>query len=186
MAKVLIPLANGFEDLEAIAIVDVLRRGGVEVVTASIHDSLEVRSAHGVLMRADALFADAEKDSYNAIVLPGGGEGTANLKQSRALTRRLRRQHDEQGLLCAICAAPTVLVAAEVVDPDVQITCYPTCQMELDRSWSPAPVVADGQFITGQAPGTALLFALVVLKTLAGTAVAKRVARGMVTDVLDE
>jgi len=184
MAKVLIPLADGFEDIEAVTIVDVLRRGGVEVVTASLLDSTDVRSAHGVMMKADARFADAEGATYDAIILPGGGPGTEALKQSEAVLARLKRQHEEKRLLCAICAAPTVLVAAGVVDEGVQITCYPTCQMELDRRWTPAPVVADGAVITGQAPGCALLFSLVVLQALSGESVARKVARGMVTDVL--
>jgi len=186
MAKVLIPLADGFEELEAVAVVDVLRRGGVEVVTASLSTGLEVRGAHGMRIAADASLAAVESDDYDAIVLPGGGEGTENLGKCDLLRRRLVRQHDEKRLLCAICAAPTVLVGAGVVDPELQITCYPTCQMDLDRPWSPFPVVADGEVITGQAPGTALLFALVVLKALAGEAMANKVARGMVTDVLGQ
>ena len=185
MAKVLIPLANGFEDIEAVTLIDVFRRGGVEVVTASMHDSRAVMAAHGISMEADALYADVAEDDYDAIVLPGGGKGTENLKRSEALAARLRRQQEEGRLLCAICAAPTVLVAAGVLDPDVEVTCYPTCQDELDREWSPAPVVRSGTVITGQAPGSALLFALVVLQTLAGEYVAHEVARGMVTDVLD-
>ena len=182
MANVLVPLANGFEDIEAITIIDVLRRGGVRVVTASIHDTLEVWSAHDVCVKADALFSDAQEDDYDAIVLPGGGEGTANLKRSEMVIERLRRQREEGRFLCAICAAPTVLVAAGVVDPDIQLTCYPSCQEDLDREWIPAPVVADGKFITGQAPGTAVLFSLVVLQTLMGHPVAADVAEGMVTD----
>jgi len=185
MAKVLVPLANGFEEIEAITIVDVLRRGGVEVVTASFQESTDVSGTHGMTVKADALFAAVEGDDYDAIVLPGGGPGTVALKQSEPVLARLRRQHDERRLLCAICAAPTVLVAAGVVDEGVQVTCYPTCQIELDRAWTPAPVVADGQVITGQAPGCAVLFALVVLQALAGQPVAKKVARGLVTDVLD-
>ena len=185
MSRVLIPLAKGFEEVEAITVVDVLRRGGIDVVTASIHESCDVKGAHGVVVKADALFADAKDASYDAIVLPGGGEGTENLKTCVSLIRRLQRQHEENRLLCAICAAPTVLVTAGVLDPDVHVTCYPSCQMQLDREWSSAPVVADGLVITGQAPGSALLFALVVLQALAGAPAAKKVARGLVTDVLD-
>ena len=184
MYKVLVPLAKGFEDLEFVTIVDVLRRGGVEVVTASPSSSLDVAGAHGIVMRADATLASVVNDEYDAIVLPGGGEGTENLKNCDALVNRLRRQAEEERLICAICAAPTVLVEAEVLPPGVHVTCYPTCQMDLDRPWTPAPVVADGLFVTGQAPGCALLFALVVLQTLAGEKVAQQVSRGMVTDVL--
>ena len=185
MAKVLIPLADGFEDVEAISVVDVLRRGGVEVVTVSIHDRRDVRSAHGVRMEADALFAEVGEATYDAIILPGGGKGTENLMRCEALAARLRRQRDEGGLLCAICAAPTVLVTADALDPQTEVTCYPTCQGDLDRPWTPAPVVCSGNVITGQAPGSALLFALVVLQALAGEKIAHGVAQGMVTDVLD-
>ena len=184
MAKVLVPLANGCEELEVVSIVDVLRRGGVEVVTASIHDSLEIAGAHGMSFRADALFSAAQADDYDAMILPGGGEGTENLRRSEAVLERLRRQKEEGRLLCAICAAPTVLVAAGVLDEGQHVTCYPTCQMDLDRPWVNQPVVVHDNVITGQAPGTALLFGLVVLQMLAGPSVAQKVARGMVTDVL--
>ena len=96
MAKVLVPLANGFEEVEALTVVDVLRRGNVTVVTASVHPSLEVRGAHGVTVVADALFSDVKDADYEAIVLPGGGEGTENLKSCVSLVRRLKRQHEEE------------------------------------------------------------------------------------------
>ena len=184
MANVLIPLADGFEDIEAVTAIDVLRRGGVTVVTASIHDRLDVVSAHGITMRADALFAEAEKESYDAMLLPGGGEGTENLRKCEAVIKRLQRQKSEGQLLCAICAAPTILTEAGVVDAGLHVTCYPTCMMSLDRMSSNVPVVSDGDVITGQAPGSALLFSLVVLQALAGPSVAGKVARGLVTDVL--
>jgi len=185
MKRVLIPLAEGFEDIEALTVIDVLRRGEVEVVTASVSGKREVRSAHGVVMHADAPFDKAQEAEYDAIVLPGGGKGTEGLKSSEAVLERLRRQHEEGRLICAICAAPTVLVAAGVLDVETHVTCYPTCQGELDRPWVPAPVVADGLFITGQAPGSAMLFAFVVLQALVGDEIAHIVAEGMVTDVLD-
>ena len=185
MSKTLIPLADGFEDVEFVAVADVLRRGGVEVVSASLSEAFDVRSAHGITMRADARLSDVADEDFDAVVLPGGGEGTANLKASTLVADVLRRQAGAGRLLCAICAAPTVLVEAGVLAEGVHVTCYPTCQTELDRPWSPAAVVADGNVITGQAPGSALLFALVVLKTLTDEATARRVARGMVTDVLD-
>lgn len=186
MARVLVPLAEGFEEIEAVTAIDVLRRGGVDVVVAAMGDRLETAGSHGMTLKADALFSDAEAGDYDAILLPGGGPGTERLRNSDALARRLRRQADEGRLLCAICAAPTVLVDAGVLEPGVHVTCYPTCQMELDRPWSPVPVVADGNVVTGQAPGSAMLFALIVLQTLAGEPVARKVARALVTDALDE
>lgn len=183
MAKVLIPLAEGFEEIEALTLVDVFRRGGVETVTASIHDTLELEGAHGVTVKADARFADVAAEDFDAIVLPGGGRGTENLRNSEPVLERLRRQKEEGGLLCAICAAPLVLIAAGVLEEDQHITCYPTCQMDLDRPWVPEPVVVHDNVITGQAPGSAMLFALVVLKNLTDEVIATRVARGLVTDV---
>ena len=185
MSKVLVPLADGFEEIEAVTVVDVLRRGGVEVVTASVHDRLAVNGAHGLQLKSDRQFDEALRDAYDAIVLPGGGACAETFKQLQQLHERLRRQHDEKRLICAICAAPTVLEVAGVLGERTEVTCYPTCRDELERPWTPAPVVVDQNVITGQAPGTALLFALVVLQTLVGERVARKVAQGMVTDVLD-
>ncbi len=181
MTKVLVPLACGFEDIEAVSIVDVLRRGGVEVVTASLGDALGVRSAHNILMQADALLADVLENEYDAIILPGGGEGTQNLLACAPLHERLRRQKEEGRLVCAICAAPTVLEAAGVID-DEDVTCYPSCMPQMGRPVQHVPVVADGLLITGQGPGAATLFALVVLAHLEGERAAHSVANGMLTE----
>jgi len=182
MAKVLVPLADGFEEIEALGVVDILRRGGVEVVTASIRETVEVWGAHGVAVKADARFDDVAGDHYDALVLPGGGEGMENLRSSEAVIERLRRQKEEGLLLCAICAAPLVLVAAGVLDEDQHVTCYPTCQMDLDRPWVDQPVVEHDGVITAQGPGTTFLFGFVILKALVGEQVAQRVARAMIAD----
>ena len=184
MSRAMVVLAEGFEEIEALTAVDVLRRGGVDVVTASLDGSDCVAGAHGISVRADSSFARASDGDFDAVVLPGGGKGTENLRHSEAVAARLRRQREEGKLLCAICAAPTVLVEAGVLDPEQHITCYPTCVMDIDRPSANVPVVADGNVITGQGPGASLLFALVVLKALAGEKAAEKVARAMVTDVL--
>ncbi len=181
MAKVLVPLAEGFEDVEAITIVDVLRRGGVEVVTAAIGDKLAVDSAHGVEMKADALFNDVADDEYAAIVLPGG-PGTEKLRASERLIGRIVRQRADGRLLAAICAAPLVFADAGVLLDNYHVTCYPTCQLELPCQWVNQPVVEHEGIITGQAPGSATIFALVVLQALVGESTAHKVARGMVVD----
>ena len=179
--KALVAFADGFEDIEAVSIVDVLRRGGVEVVTASLNAEPYAVSAHGIQMSTDAVLANVLDDEYNAIILPGGGEGTQNLKNCAPLLQRLRRQKEDGGLVCAICAAPTVLEAAEVLD-DESVTCYPSCRTEMGRHVDDVPVIADGQIITGQAPGSATLFALVILAHLEGSRAAHNVANGMVAD----
>ena len=183
MKTALVPLADGFEDIEAVAVIDVLRRGGVEVVTASLGADSSAVSAHGIRMETDARLADVINDRWDAIVLPGGGEGTANLLACEELAMRLRRQKFEDGgLLCAICAAPTVLAAADVLD-DEDVTCYPSCAEDMDRPIVDVPAVADGQIITGRGPGAAVTFALVVLLHMVGEEMANDVASGMVAEL---
>ena len=179
--KALVVFADGFEDIEAVSVVDVLRRGGVEVVAASLNAEPFAMSAHGIRMSTDAVLADVLEDEYDAIILPGGGEGTENLKKCEPLLGRLRKQKESGGLVCAICAAPTVLDAADVIE-DESVTCYPSCRAEMGRRVEDVPVVAEGQIITGQAPGSAMLFGLVVLAHLEGERTAHNVANGMVMD----
>ena len=181
MSNALIPLADGFEDIEAVSIIDVLRRGGVEVVTASLAEGTCVRSAHGIQMEADALLSDVLENEYDAIILPGGGEGTENLMACAPLLQRLRRQKEEGRFVCAICAAPTVLDAAAVIDEE-DVTCYPSCAPQMGRRIKNVPVVADNLVITGQGPGSAALFGLVVLAHLEGERMAHNVANGMLME----
>ena len=182
MKTALVPLADGFEDIEAVSIIDVLRRGGVQVVTAALGQDRLVRSAHGIRMEADALLSEAIEDEFDAIILPGGGEGTENLLACEPLAMRLQRQKSEGKYVCAICAAPTVLEAAQVLE-DEDVTCYPSCAAKMGRRVQSVPVVADGQVITGQGPGSATLFALVVLMHLTDERTAHGVANGMVTEL---
>lgn len=181
MKNALVPLADGFEDIEAVAVIDILRRGGVDVVTAALGPKRSARSAHGIHIETDAMLADVIDRRWDAIVLPGGGEGTANLMACEPLAERLRRQKfGDGGLVCAICAAPTVLAAAGVLE-DEDVTCYPTCADEMGRPVADAPAVADGQIITGRGPGAAITFALAVLAHLVDEDTALSVAEGMVT-----
>ena len=185
MATAIVTLADGFEEIEALTVVDVLRRGGVNVITAAVGKTKDVEGAHGISVLADEFLADVKNDDFDAVILPGGGPGTENLKNSDDVIALLRRQKDEGRLVCAICAAPLVLVEAGVLEPGQHITCYPTCIMDLDRPSANVPVVADDNVITGQAPGSAMLFALVVLQALTNESVASKVARGLVTDVME-
>lgn len=184
MSKAVIVLAEGFEEIEAVTAIDVLRRGGVEVVSAALGNSLSVKGTHGIQVAADVLLEDAKDGVYDAVILPGGGAGTENLMKSATVMALLRSQKDAGRLICAICAAPLVLVEAGVLDEGRHITCYPSCSVNLDRKSANVPVVADANVITGQGPGSSLLFALVVLQTLKGEAVAKRIANQMVTDIM--
>ena len=182
MIRALVPLTDGFEEMEAVTLIDVLRRGGVHVVTAALAPNLEVEGAHGMILRADALFAEVSPAEYDALVLPGG-PGVEHMRRNEALLDRVRRQKAEGRLLAAICAAPLVLVEAGVLEPGQRVTCYPTCADGLDRPCAGVPVVEDGRLITGQAPGAALAFALAVLRALKGEAIAEQVADGLVTHI---
>ena len=182
MKRVLVPLADGFEDIEAVSVIDILRRGGVEVVTAALAPEPSALSAHGIRMGTDALLEEVLNDCWDAIVLPGGGQGTANLMACEPLAERLRRQKESGGFVCAICAAPTVLAAAGVIENE-DVTCYPSCAEDMGRLVVSVPAVADGQIITGQGPGAAMTFAFAVLMGLAGEETANEVAEGMVTAI---
>lgn len=178
-------LAEGFEDIEAVTVIDVLRRGGVAVTTVSVGGSLGVKSAHGIEMRADRLLENLGEGVWDAVILPGGMPGTENLSKSPGVIEILKRHAEAGRLICAICAAPTILSSAGILPSGTHVTCYPSCAVDLDRPSANVPVVVDGNFITGQAPGSAMLFSLVVLQSLIGEEVASKIARGMVTDVLD-
>ena len=179
--KVLVPFADGFEDIEAVSIVDVLRRGGVEVVTASLNPEPWALSAHGIRLATDAVLMDVLEGEYDAIILPGGGQGTQNLKKCLPLLQRLNRQKKDGKYVCAICAAPTVLVEADVIE-DETVTCYPSCAVEMGRHIEDVPVIADGLVITGQGPASATLFGLVILAHLVNEKTAHNVANGMLAD----
>lgn len=182
MSKVVIPLAQGFEEIEAVSAIDVLRRGGVEVIVASIEDDIVVTGAHGLKITADVFFKEVAGSQYEAILLPGGGEGTDRLGASTLVADELKRAKANDFLICAICAAPLVLVKAGVLNDGQHITCYPSCIAELDRPCANVPAVADDNVITGQGPAAGMLFALIVLSRLQGDAVARKVASGMLFD----
>ena len=161
MAKVYEFLANGFEDIEALAPVDILRRGGLEVVTVSITGSEYVESAHGVEVKADVWFEDVESfDDADLLLLPGGMPGAANLDMHHQLGQVLI-DHCERGkLMGAICAAPLVLGRRGLLDGR-RATCYPGFEQYLDGAEITHELVTeDGNIITGSGLGAAIPFAL--------------------------
>ena len=179
--RVLVPLADGVEELEAVTIIDVLRRGGIEVVSAAIGTELTVHGSRGVAVLADALWDSLDIDSFDAITLPGGGKGTENLAADERVIQTLQ-EFDEAGkFVTAICAAPTVLAYAGVLRGR-RATCYPSCAAALGESYDEVPVIADGNLITSQGPGTAMLFALVLLRHFVNGDTARAVAAGLLTD----
>jgi 4-methyl-5(b-hydroxyethyl)-thiazole monophosphate biosynthesis len=180
--RVLIPLADGVEELEAVTIIDVLRRGGVSAVSAAIGDGLAVHGSRGITVLADALWDSLDLASFDAITLPGGGKGTENLAADSRVIAAVQDFDAAGKFVTAICAAPAVLAKAGILTGR-RATCYPACAEELGGAYADAPVVADGTVITSQGPGTALLFACVLVQHFAGEEVARKVADGLLVRV---
>ena len=178
MSTVLVPIANGSEEIEALTIIDVLRRGGLEVCVASVHDSRQVTLAHGCRFEADVLLSDVAESMYDAVVLPGGMPGAEHLKDCELLVSILEKHDIQDALLAAICAAPALVFGTHGFVVDKQATCYPGFESHLQGAeyMSDQPVVMDGNIITAQGPAVAMAFSLAVLANLKGYEEAQKVA----------
>jgi 4-methyl-5(b-hydroxyethyl)-thiazole monophosphate biosynthesis len=178
MAKVLIPLADGFEEIEAISIIDVLRRGGVQVITAAI-SKRNVIGANGVNVVADEHIDDAKATDFDLIALPGGNLGYVNLAKSTKVIELLREFDKAKKPIAAICAAPYVLNKAGVLKNSY--TCYPSMELEIGKKGyiSDKAVVIDANIITSRGPATAITFGLEILKKLKGEDIAKSVRQAL-------
>jgi 4-methyl-5(b-hydroxyethyl)-thiazole monophosphate biosynthesis len=164
MKRVLVPLAEGFEELEAVTIIDILRRAGVEVVVASLAGS-PVTGSHGIRLAADTPLAAVLEQDFDMIALPGGMPGAEHLKNDPRIAGFVRRLHGRGSPVAAICAAPMVLAAAGVLEGR-RATGYPGFLADAAAD----AVVVDRNVITSRGPGTALDFALTLVETLAGAA----------------
>jgi protein deglycase len=169
MKRVLVPLAEGFEELEAVTLVDILRRAGLEVVVASLAGS-PVTGAHGIRLEADATLAAVERQDFDLIALPGGMPGAQHLKDDPRIAALVRRLHGMGRPVAAICAAPMVLDAAGVL-AGRRATSYPGFLEGADAAAVVGDaVVVDRGVITSRGPGTALDFALALVEQLEGRA----------------
>jgi len=169
MATVLVPLAQGCEEMEAVTIVDLLRRAGIEMVTAGLDDR-PIRASRGMTLIADMTLDQAMQKDYDMIVLPGGLPGADHLDQDQRIQSLLQKMHAEGKYIAAICAAPKVLASAGLLDGR-QATSFPGsldgCSI-VDMDYREQPVVIDGRVITSRGPGTAMDFALSLIELLAG------------------
>jgi len=173
MPHAVVVLADGFEEVEAVTVIDLLRRAEVRVTVLGL-DGVEVRGAHDMWVRADMMFRGFS-EPFDALVLPGGGPGTKRLAASNELLELVRRSN-EHGLLCAaICAAPTVLAKAGIMSGKKAV-CYPGCEDKMDDAKVIEDAVAvDGNIITSRAAGTAIPFALELIYALMGEEVEENV-----------
>ncbi len=181
MPKVLVPLAEGCEELEAVTIIDVLRRAEIEVVTAGL-DSVDIVAAHGVKLGADMTLEEALKDDYDMVVLPGGLPGADHLGNDARVAELLKKMVASGKFIGAICAAPKVLAQAGLLEGK-RATAYPGF---LDTGDFPgvtctgAAVERDGQITTSRGPGTAMDFALELIDVLCGADTRNSVEKALV------
>ncbi|MCB5162570.1 DJ-1 family glyoxalase III [Marinomonas algarum] len=181
MSKVLVPVANGNEDIETITIIDVLRRGGVDVTVASIHETKQITMANGTKVESDVLLTDVAEQLFDAVVLPGGMPGAEHLRDCKLLIEMLEKHDVQDALLAAICASPAVVFGTHGFVMDKQATCYPGFESGLTGAEYMAnePVVMDDNILTGKGPATAMIFALTVLGNLKGYETTQSVADGL-------
>jgi protein deglycase len=167
MASVLVPLAQGCEELEAVTVVDLLRRAGVHVVTAGL-DNAPVRASRGVVLVADMTLDEALKQEYDMVVLPGGLPGADHLDGDPRIRGLLRTMADSGRYTAAICAAPKVLASTGLLEGK-KVTSFPgVLDAFADLDYRSDPVVQDGRLITSRGPGTAMDFALTLIENLLG------------------
>lgn len=179
MKKVFIFLSEGFEEIEAIAPIDILRRANIPVTTVSITDQREVIGAHNITIVADQIFTETDFTDPAYLVLPGGLNGMLNLKAHKGVAELLQQQHQADGNIAAICASPTILGKLGILEGKSAV-CYPGFEENLKgANLSQELVVKDQHIITGKGPGAAIPFALKIVETLKGKAVADEIANGL-------
>ncbi len=173
-------LAEGFEEIEAIATADILRRANLDVKTVSVTDKKEVTGAHDITVTADLTKEEITLSDVETVILPGGMPGTLNLNDSETVQNTIKFAFENNKLMCAICAAPLVFGRAGYLKAK-KATCYPGFENELVGAEVVAdPVVKDGNVITSRGAGTAHLFAFEILKALGREEEAKTLCKGMI------
>ena len=178
--RVLVPLAEGFEMVEALSVVDILRRGNIQVDTAALSDNLQVTSSHGVTVLADKLLGNCLDQEYDLIALPGGIPGAENLKNSEELVELLKKQREEKRLYGAICASPALVLEHHGLLEGKKATCHPGFASHLtSQEYTGEKVVIDGNCVTSRGAGTSIDFALELLALLAGEGTRQTVKQGL-------
>lgn len=173
-------LADGFEEVEALTCVDVMRRAGMPVTTVSINEDPVVTGAHGVTVVADSVFGDNTYADAEWLVLPGGMPGAANLAAHEDLCRELEAQDGRGGKVAAICASPAIVLSPLGLLEGRDAVCYPGMEAaEGGARWRDAPVAVAGNVVTGRGPAMAAAFALALVAQSLGQSQADEVAAGM-------
>ncbi len=180
MKKIAIPLATGFEETEAITVIDILRRANLDVTTISIGETLVVDGAHGIKVNADKLFGEIDFDKMDMIVLPGGMPGTINLDNHIELKKRVIEFDLDEKWIGAICAAPSIIGKLGLLE-DKEATCYPSFEDKLfNAKISEKTTVVADNIITSRGLGTAIEFALTIVENLVSKENAEKLAKAII------
>ncbi len=168
MATILVPIATGFEEIEAVSLIDVLRRAGIKVVVAALDDNMQVQGANGIMLVADCKVDTLTSDDIDMILLPGGWGGTDKLAEDTYVQDLIKDMNSKNKTIGAICAAPYALHTVGVL-PE-KFTCYPSAEEKIRlEGYKPGmKVVEDGNVITSRGPGTAICLGLYLVKKFAG------------------
>ena len=178
--KVYLFLADGFEEIEGLTVVDLMRRAKIDIQTVSIMERTKITGSHGISLEADLVFEQTDFSDADMLVLPGGMPGTRYLKEYGPLAKLLLDFHKKEGRIGAICAAPTVLSGLGILK-DRQATSYPSCQPDIEaKQYLADEVVADGNIITSRGLGTAIPFALCLIGQLLGEEKAEEIRQSIV------
>lgn len=181
MSKVLVIISTGFEEIEAVTIIDVLRRAEIEVVIATINDILTV-GANGIVLQANQYLKDIPSNSFDMVILPGGGLNTQNLASSSLVESILKEMKNDNKYIAAICAAPYVLHCADVLN--TTYTCYPSFEEKIDSAvyTNKESVIIDEKIITSQGPATAMDFSLELINILKGKETSNKIKNGLLAN----
>jgi len=185
MTKALVFLATGFEEIEALTVVDILRRAGVDVTVAGLTPNV-TEGKHGVKVIPDKFIDEVNVDDFDAVVVPGGNPGYKNLRTDQRVIAMVKKAFNSNKIVAAICAGPTVLSDAGILEGK-ECTIYPGMDQELEAGGGKPThdnVVVDGNIITSRGPATALQFALKLAEILAGKQAAETVSKKTLADLL--
>lgn len=179
--KIYVHLAEGFEEIEALAVTDVLRRAGTDTYLVSVTGDKFVRGAHGITVKADIVFEEADYSDADMLVLPGGMPGTDNLYNHGGLKEKILEFDEKEKLIGAICAAPGVILGGLGILKGRKATSYPGFDKYMPGAvYSKEKVVKDGHIITSRGPGTAIAFALELVRSLLGAQAALELEKSMI------
>lgn len=180
MLKVSIFLADGFEEVEGLTVVDLLRRADIDITMVSIMGNNKITGAHDIIIEADELFESMDFTDTDALVLPGGMPGTEHLGNHEQLLELLKTFNAKNKLIAAICAAPSVLGVNGILQ-DKKATSYPGFEDKLEGArFIESPVVKDGNIITSRGVGTAIDFSLTIIETLKDKVTADKIAKSII------